>query len=292
MRLRARQLDTVACELDRRGEQLVPRQPAVALDASPRARRQPRARRTRPGRSGRVASSSLSPNPTSIACISPPRRRRRPRPGAATKKSASRVERSRARWTSMKPPAPGPVRKLSVTARRERRSDARVDGVPALGEHARTRLCGQRMTPGDGALHRPEPSHAAFGGRYVAQERRRLERVAERAADAGKAAAAPGAADAGRDDRDPDLAGEPLVDRRAEDDVRVVGGGLADHLRGLVHLVERQVVAACDREQDAAGAGDLGLDQRAPQRPLGGLAGAVLAGRRSRCPSAPSRSPS
>ena len=86
-------------------------------------------------------------------------------------------------------------------------------------------------------------------------------------------------ADPGRDDGDPHLALEALVDRRAEDDVRVVGRGLAHRLGRLVHLVEREVVAAGDREQDAARAGDLGLDQRAAKRALGRFLGAVLAGR-------------
>ena len=56
------------------------------------------------------------PNPTSIAVILPPRRFFNPSPGEETKKSASRVERSRARWMSMNPPAAGLVRKLSQTA--------------------------------------------------------------------------------------------------------------------------------------------------------------------------------
>src|SRR5256885_13016675 len=38
-----------------------------------------------------------------------------PRPGTETKKSKTRVDRSRARWTSMKPPEPGPVSGLSAT---------------------------------------------------------------------------------------------------------------------------------------------------------------------------------
>ena len=73
--------------------------------------------------------------------------------------------------------------------------------------------------------------------------------------------------------------GEPLVDRRAEDDVRVVTRPLADDLGRLVHLVEREVVAAGDREQDALGADDVGVDERRAQRALDGLHGAVVAGR-------------
>src|SRR5215831_8838338 len=46
-------------------------------------------------------------------------------------------------------------------------------------------------------------------------------------------------AETGRDDGDPDLAGEPRVDRGAEDDVRLVRRGLTDDLGRLVHLDER-----------------------------------------------------
>ena len=53
----------------------------------------------------------------------------------------------------MKPPAAGPVRKLSADGAGERRGHACVDGVAALFEHPRARLRGQRMTRGDGALH-------------------------------------------------------------------------------------------------------------------------------------------
>ena len=87
-----------------------------------------------------------------------------------------------------------------------------------------------------------------------------------------------------RNDGDPDLARELLVDCRAEDDVRVVGRGGANHLGSFVHLDQPQVVAAGDREQDAARAGDLLVDQRRAQRALGCLARAVLVRTRSRCP--------
>ena len=59
----------------------------------------------------------------------------------------------------------------------------------------------------------------------VLQERRRLELVvAARVSALTKLGAAPARprAEAGRDHRHPDLAGEPFVDRRAEDDLRVV----------------------------------------------------------------------
>src|ERR1019366_3026354 len=97
----------------------------------------------------------------------------------------------------------------------------------------------------------------------VRQERRRFELVvaagaAEEGAGCGKSAAAR-CAEAGCDDGDPDLACQPLVDRGAEDDVRVVGRGSANDLGRFIDLVEREVVAAGDREEDAAGADDLGV---------------------------------
>ena len=90
--------------------------------------------------------------------------------------------------------------------------------------------------------------------------------------------APPQSPEPGRDDRDPHLAGEPLVVDRAEDDVRVVRRRLADHLGRLVDLEQGQVLPARDREQDPARTDDLGVDQRRAQGALGGLAGAALAG--------------
>ena len=53
----------------------------------------------------------------------------------------------------------------------------------------------------------------------------------------------------------------------------------ADDLGRLVDLDEREVVAAGDREQDAARADDLRVDERRAERALRGLARAVRAGR-------------
>ena len=62
--------------------------------------------------------------------------------------------------------------------------------------------------------------------------------------------------------------------------------------RRLVDLEEAQARAAGDVEQHALRAGDVDLQQRAGDRLLGGVRGAVLASGRGRCPSAPSRRPS
>src|SRR6476646_284595 len=51
-------------------------------------------------------------------------------------------------------------------------------------------------------------------------------------------------AEARGDDGHPDLAVQPVVDGRAEDDVRVVCRGPPDHLRGVVDLDKREIVAA------------------------------------------------
>ena len=63
-------------------------------------------------------------------------RRRSPRPGIATKKSTSRLVRSRARWTSMNPPPPGPVSGLSTT---QETNAAAMQASTALPPSASTR---------------------------------------------------------------------------------------------------------------------------------------------------------
>ena len=101
-----------AGELERRREQLGPGQPAVEAVRLRRARHAPRHGTRRRRRRGRPGSSCR-------------RRRRRPPPSrplavgsparVATKKSSRLSTRSRARWTSRKPPPPGPVSGLSAT---------------------------------------------------------------------------------------------------------------------------------------------------------------------------------
>ena len=126
--------------------------------------------------------------------------------------------------------------------------------------------CCKNVAASAGSTERPRRRRSSSSARRDG----RLER---------RAADARAAADAGGDDRDPDLAGQPVVDGGAEDDVRVLGRGGADRLRGLVHLDQRHVVAAGDREQDPGRAGDLLVDQRRAQRALRGFLRAVLAAR-------------
>src|SRR5581483_7847170 len=72
----------------------------------------------------------------------------------------------------------------------------------------------------------------------------------------------PGLVEAGRDDADLHVALQPLVDDRAEDDVRLRVRRGVDDLRRLVDLEEREVRAAGDREEDAARAVDGLLEER------------------------------
>ena len=85
------------------------------------------------------------------------------------------------------------------------------------------------------------------------------------------------AIEAGRDDRDHDLVAEPLVEARPEDDVGLRVGRGADLLGRLGHLEQAEARRAGDVEQDALGAGDVDLEERAGDRHPGGLDGAVLA---------------
>ena len=71
------------------------------------------------------------------------------------------------------------------------------------------------------------------------------------------------AVEAGGDDRDPDLVAHLVVDDGAEDDVGVGVGHAVDDLGRLVDLEQAEVAATGDGEQDAAGALDGGLEQRA-----------------------------
>ena len=89
------------------------------------------------------------------------------------------------------------------------------------------------------------------------------------------------AVEAGRDDGHLHLVAEGVVDDRAEDDVRVRVGRLGDQRGRLVDLEQAQVGAAVDREQHAVRALHARLEQRAGDRDLGGLPGAVVAARRA-----------
>src|SRR5260370_994128 len=61
----------------------------------------------------------------------------------------------------------------------------------------------------------------------------------------------PALVEPGRDDRDPYLIAQGIIDDRAEDDVRIGGGGVRDKLRVLVDLEKAEVRAALDRHHHA-----------------------------------------
>src|SRR5579872_1900378 len=80
-----------------------------------------------------------------------------------------------------------------------------------------------------------------------------------------------------RDDRHLHLLAERVVDHVAEDDVGVGVGHVVDDGGRLVHLEEGEVAPAGDVEQDAAGALDRGLEERARDGVAGGVDGPPLA---------------
>src|SRR6478736_8498851 len=94
---------------------------------------------------------------------------------------------------------------------------------------------------------------------------------------AGRARARAPVVKAGRDDRHADLVADLLVDDGAEDDVGRLVRRALDDLGRFVDLEQADVAPAGDVEQDAGGALDVLLEQRAGDRLLGRLDGAVLA---------------
>ena len=92
------------------------------------------------------------------------------------------------------------------------------------------------------------------------------------------------AVEAGGDDGDPHLVAHGVVDDHAGDDVGVGVGHLVDDLGRLVDLEQAEVAAAGDVEQDAAGALDGGLEQRAGDGGPGRVERPGPRPTRSRCP--------
>ena len=92
------------------------------------------------------------------------------------------------------------------------------------------------------------------------------------------AAQRPRVVETGGDDADLDVVLHPLVDDRAEDDVRLGIRRGVDDLRGLVHLEQRQVRSTGDREENTARAVDGLLEQRRHDRLTSGIGRARLAG--------------
>ena len=136
VRLRRRQLDAVPGELDRRLEQARARAAVpYARCAASRPGRRARARRTRPAP---IRKTWRRRRRRSRRRSTPSRAARgpgQPEPGRGDEEVEQPVASGRAaRWTSMKPPAARAGQRALGDPGRERGGDARVDGVPALGE--------------------------------------------------------------------------------------------------------------------------------------------------------------
>ena len=153
VRLRPRQLDAVAGELERRLRAAAARAAIRRRGARPRGP----ATRARHGAGGRCRSG----RPASSRCRSrrrrPPSRRRLARaaraPARRRRSRSSRVVRSRARWTSMKPPAPGPVSGLSATQEAKAAATQASTAFPPSASTRGAGLGGQRMPGGDRPAH-------------------------------------------------------------------------------------------------------------------------------------------
>src|SRR5829696_7072873 len=141
----------------------------------------------------------------------------RPAPGIETKKSRRREWPSFARWTSRKPPPPGPVSVLSAT---QETKAAPRQASTALPPSARMRAPASAVSGCPAAMAPLTARRSALEERgrleWVVGLRRRLLRARRE-----RSRSAP-LSHAGHDHRHPDLPFESLVHGRAEDDVRVV----------------------------------------------------------------------
>ena len=171
---------------------------------------------------------------------------------------------------------PGVTAPSNSTPRRRRRG---VTGPPATSGTTGRRT--RRRRRGRGRRRRRRRDHVDL-----------VEDPTERRARLGPAASPPPArlvalvpaVEAGGDDGDPHLVAHLVVDDGAEDDVGVGVGDAVDDLGRLVDLEQAEVAAAGDGEQDAAGALDRGLEQRAGDGVAGRAAAPGPRPSRSRCP--------
>ena len=159
VRLRAGQLDTASRKLDRRREQLLPRQATVgavrSLEPGDRARHGTR-RRPDQERLGRRRLAEPDVDDLHLAALPP----LETEPGGGDEEIRE-PRRAIARAVDQHEAARAGSRQRALGGRSgEGCRDARVDRVSSLCERTRAGLRGERMAPGDGALHRREPSVA------------------------------------------------------------------------------------------------------------------------------------
>src|SRR5690349_16937312 len=170
----------------------------------------------------------------------------------------------------MKPPAPKPVSGLSTA---KEASTAQTAASTALPPSRKTSApasavsgCPAATTPsiGVGALSRQKlwnVQRAQVAGLPAARSPAATGVLGAADGRLGGAARRRGTTvEASGDDGHPDLVADLLVDIGAEDDVGVGMRRLADQLRGLADLYQREVGAARDREQDRASPLHRGLE--------------------------------
>ena len=252
--------------------------PGAALDGAHRGRRVRPARPDRPADDAQPRHRRLPREARAVRPQRPARRQHRvaPRPPGGGRRRADRGHRRAARRRAATPASGWPPKRAwtdrasasgagpSDHAGR-RRASARNDYV------SRRKLGTSSMSPGiSKRAVRPLEVAGAERRRRTApsDSSRRLQR-------------ARALLEAGRDHGHADVIAELLVDDGAEDDVRVLVGGARDDLRRVVDLEQAEVAAAGDVQEDAGGALDARLEQRARDRGAGGLGGAVLARRRA-----------
>ena len=155
VRLRLRQHEAGAGELDRRRDQLAPRQRREPRGAPRRARRPRPAPRRRRRRCGRPATTRASKS-TSTESISASARA-----GGARGRDGDEVVETRVGLVGRpvdehEPARARPGERALGDPGREGGSDAGVDGVSAVRQHLRARFGGERMACGDRASHGPK----------------------------------------------------------------------------------------------------------------------------------------
>ena len=220
-----------------------PRARVAKRRGPPRARRGARGRRPSRRRRGMPASRRRAKSISELL-----HRRRACRVGHREEAVEHRRSPRPARATSRKPPPAGPVSGPSATNAAKAAARQRVDRVAALGEDVRpaSAVSGwpAAIAPRIGrgyAVLSARPSSRAGASLAGARGRSGSSGSSERpwsapALERRARGAAAGAAEPGRDDRHPHLAGQPRVDGGAEDDVRLVRRGLAHDLGCLVDL--------------------------------------------------------
>ena len=220
------------------------------------------------------------------------RRRRAPAPQPSRRTTLGRPRREAARAESEVNGSGSVVqRRISGSWHTTRTASRSVGSRRRSPSSPSRRLSDPGRTASPARRHRDPLSEGSSGARLRA--RRPAARRAGARADGRerrRVRASSRATEARRDDRDPDLVGEPLVDGRAEDDVRVVGARPArtTSAASLTSSSERSSPPVIE-SRIAARAVDLGLEQRRARARARRPRARGRRRRPCRCPAAPSR---